>query len=59
MINDYLTVGDVAKLIGVGENAIYKLANEGWLPAYKLQGEWRFRRVDVEQWITDRDKQVS
>lgn len=59
MNSDYMAVADVAKLLGVSETTVEKLANEGWLPAYKLQGQWRFRRTDVERWISERDKRAS
>jgi excisionase family DNA binding protein len=31
--------------------AAYRLAADSKLPGFKVGGTWRFRRVDIEEWI--------
>jgi excisionase family DNA binding protein len=30
------------------------MAQDGELPAFKIRGQWRIRRVDFDKWIADR-----
>ncbi len=46
-----LTVRDVAALLKVGEKTIYMMAQAGDLPGFKVRGQWRFRRSDIDAWI--------
>jgi len=51
MTDDILTIREVADYLKVTERTLYRLAQEGKLPAFKVGGAWRFRRGDLEQWI--------
>lgn len=46
-----MTVRDVALYLKVVEKTVYRLAQRGELPGFKVAGTWRFRRVDIEAWI--------
>lgn len=48
---DILTIPDVARLFRAVENAVYGLALRGDLPAFKVGGQWGFRRMASESWI--------
>lgn len=50
---DILTLGEVATYLRVTKRTLYRLAQEGALPAFKLGGAWRFRRDELNQWITE------
>jgi len=54
-----MTVRDVAAFLNVDEKTIYRLAQRGDLPGFKVSGSWRFQRPDLEAWITDRKGQAS
>lgn len=58
MQEEILKVGDVAKLLKVGHKTVYTMVQSGDLPAFKVRGQWRFSRKDIDQWI-DRQKQNS
>ncbi len=30
---------------------VYTLAQKGQLPAFKVGGQWRFKRADIDAWI--------
>lgn len=50
---DILTLDEVANYLRVTKRTLYRLAQEGALPAFKLGGTWRFRRDELNQWITE------
>lgn len=50
---DILTLAEVASYLRVTKRTLYRLAQEGALPAFKLGGTWRFRRDELNQWITE------
>lgn len=57
-----MKVRDVAALFKVGEKTIRSMAQKGELPAYKVRGQWRFSRKNIDSWIeqqknTDQDIQ--
>lgn len=46
-----MTVEDVAALLKVEKQLVYKLKRDRKIPFIKIGGVIRFRRVDVDQWI--------
>lgn len=48
---DVLTIKEVAALLKVGEKTIYSMTQSGELPAFKVRGQWRFSRKDIDAWI--------
>lgn len=52
MTNDeVLTIKEVAATLKMAEKTVYSMAQNGELPAFKVRGQWRIRRVDFEQWM--------
>lgn len=49
--DEVLTIRNLATLLKVGEKTIYKMAQSGELPAFKVRGQWRFSRKDIDAWI--------
>lgn len=54
MPDEILTLPDVARLLRVAEKTVYTLAQNGGLPAFKVGGQWRFKRLDIDRWIEER-----
>lgn len=48
-----MTVRDVAGFLAVDEKTIYRLAQQGKLPGFKVAGTWRFQLQDIQEWIDD------
>lgn len=46
-----LTIQDVAEELRLGHRTVYAMASGGELPAFKVRGQWRIRRVDFEKWL--------
>ena len=59
IVEPAMTVRDVAAFLNVDEKTIYRLAQRGDLPGFKVSGSWRFQRTDLEAWIAERKEQVS
>jgi excisionase family DNA binding protein len=38
-------------LLNVAEKTVYTMAQKRQLPALKLRGQWRLKRVDIDRWI--------
>lgn len=61
MSNDeILTLKEVAQLLKVAEKTVYTMAQNKELPAFKVRGQWRFRREDIDRWIDQQtDKKAT
>lgn len=51
IVEPAMTVRDVAAFLNVDEKTIYRLAQKGDLPGFKVLGSWRFQKPDLESWI--------
>ncbi len=52
-----MTLGEVAEYLRLSKDTVYRMANNGTLPASKVGSQWRFRREDVDECL-DRNKNV-
>jgi len=53
MNDQIMTLKEVAEYLKLAEKTTYRLAAGGKLPGFKVGGSWRFKRVDIEQWIEE------
>jgi len=51
MSDEILKLPEVAQLLKIAEKTVYTMAQKGELPAFKVGGQWRFRRTDLDAWI--------
>jgi excisionase family DNA binding protein len=51
MPDEVLTIKEVARMLKLAEKTVYAMANAGELPAFKVRGQWRLRRIELDQWI--------
>ena len=49
----YLTVDEVAKRFGITSSTVYRLAQRGMLPGFKVGVQWRFSPEMLESWVAD------
>jgi excisionase family DNA binding protein len=52
-LDEILTPPDLAKLLKVAEKTVYTMAQGAQVPGFKVRGQWRFRRRDIDDWIAD------
>ena len=51
MMTDIMTIKEVATYLKINEKTIYKLAKEKRIPAFKIGGNWRFKKTAIDEWI--------
>jgi len=51
-----LTLQEVAALLKIGRKTAYTMVQRGELPAFRVRGQWRCLRTDLDAWIA---KQVA
>jgi PTS system nitrogen regulatory IIA component len=49
-----LTVRDAAKILNVSEKSIYRWIDDGTIPAYRVNHQYRFNRAELLEWATAR-----
>lgn len=59
MTDEVLTIKDVAAILKLAEKTVYAMANEGELPAFKVRGQWRIRKVDFDRWMEAQAKAAA
>jgi excisionase family DNA binding protein len=48
---EILTVRDIARYLHCHQSTIYRLANRGEIPAFRLGGGWRFKIDQIDRWM--------
>ena len=51
MQNRWMTLQEVAEYLQLSRDQIYRLAQNGRIPASKVGSRWRFRRERVDEWM--------
>lgn len=54
-----LDLREAARLLNVSEDTVYGWVREGVLPAHKVHQEYRFNRVEIQEWAVSRRHPVS
>jgi len=49
--DEVMTIKEVADYLKMNERTIYKLVQEGKIPAVKIGGQWRFKKSVVDEWL--------
>lgn len=49
--SEILTLDEVAVYLKAGKKTVYRLVQQGEIPAFKLGGTWRFRSSELDRWI--------
>ena len=51
-----MTIKDVADYLGIHPMTVYKFAQKGKIPAFKIGSDWRFHRAYIDRWIEQQMK---
>lgn len=51
MPDEILTLPEVATLLKIAEKTVYTMVQRAEMPAFKVRGQWRFKREDIDAWI--------
>ena len=49
-----LTIEEVARYLRVSERTVYDWAQKGEIPCGKIGTVWRFKKIEIENWVNDR-----
>jgi len=50
-MDKWLTLEQIAEYLQMSTSSIYKMAQKGKIPAYKVGRQWRFRKEEIDRWI--------
>lgn len=48
---DIMTLDEVRKYLKVHRSTVYRLAEEGKIPASKVGRVWRFKKESIDEWL--------
>lgn len=51
MQDKWMTVKDVAEYLQLSMDMVYKMAQQGKIPASKIGSQWRFKREEIDKWV--------
>ncbi len=54
-----LSVREVSRLLSVSERTVYRWARQGTIPAHRLHDQYRFNRVELQEWAASQGRRVS
>jgi excisionase family DNA binding protein len=52
-----MTIKEVAEYLDVHPATVYRLAQRGKIPAFKIGSDWRFHKRYIDEWIDRQMKQ--
>jgi len=55
-MSDLMTTREASEYLKLSYMTLYKLAQQGEIPAYKLGGHWRFNRTVLDNWFANKSK---
>ena len=50
-MDKWLTLEQIAEYLQMSTSSIYKMAQKGKIPAYKVGRQWRFKKEEIDEWI--------
>lgn len=51
MPNQVLIFSEIAALLKLAEKTVYAMAAAGKIPAFKIRGQWRIKRAELDRWM--------
>lgn len=49
-----MTIDELSAYLKIAKSTLYKLAQEGKIPAQKVGRHWRFHRAAIDRWLGDK-----
>ena len=57
-MTDLLTTKQLLELLQLDRTTVYRMLREGRLPGFKVGGQWRFSRQEIEGWLREQGRAV-
>jgi len=58
-MSELMTTKEASEYLKLSYMTLYKLAQQGEIPAYKLGGHWRFNRTILDNWFANKSKVIE
>ncbi len=58
IVVDVLTLEEVADYLRLGEETIERQAIQGRIPGRRIEGNWRFLKAAIDDWLWGRDSRM-
>ena len=52
-IDRWLTLDELVKYLKLSQSKLYRMAQNGEIPASKVGSQWRFDRHEIDRWMTN------
>lgn len=49
-IHKWLTIDELAEYLKLSQTKLYRMAQDGEIPASKIGSQWRFNRMEIDDW---------
>ena len=53
MIEQLMTIEELARYMRVSRFTIYRLAKSRFIPGTKIGRQWRFQKEEIDRWLKD------
>lgn len=50
-MDKWLTLEQIAEYLQMSTSSIYKMAQTGKIPSYKVGRQWRFKKEEIDKWL--------
>lgn len=50
-MDKWLTLEQIAEYLQMSTSSIYKMAQTGKIPSYKVGRQWRFKKEEIDSWV--------
>ena len=54
-MDDLLTTKQLMDLLQIDRTTVYRMLNDGRLPAMRVGGQWRFQRQSIDRWLGEQN----
>ncbi|HBU08782.1 MAG TPA: DNA-binding protein [Candidatus Omnitrophica bacterium] len=58
MRDKFLTTQQVAAYLRINLFTLYRMIKKSEVPAYKIGGQWRIKKSEIELWLTKNSNQT-
>jgi excisionase family DNA binding protein len=55
IVSNLMTVREAAEYLNLHYMTVYKLTQQGRIPAFKIGKNWRFRKELLDDWLANRE----
>jgi len=54
IMEKFMNFNDVKKYLNVSRATLYRFIHDRKMPAFKVGGQWRFKKIQIDKWIRGR-----